>query len=108
MIQKAQVNPELISSWRPELNLPWNGNHNTNKSTSKECVEQSVCKGKVLRSLRNFPYELIFYSWYRPKNPNFGETKKKSCFADMRGFYVGSGDRNNDINITYPLKHVPG
>ena len=30
-----------------------------------------------------------------------GETKKKNCFADIRGFYVALGGGNNNIVITY-------
>ena len=30
--------------------------------------------------------------------------RKKSCFADIRGFYGGSGSRN--INITYVLEYL--
>ena len=32
--------------------------------------EQQIPKKKILRSLRNFPYELIYYSWYRDNDGN--------------------------------------
>ena len=32
--------------------------------------EQQIPKKKILRSLRNFPYKLIYYSWYRDNDGN--------------------------------------
>ena len=32
--------------------------------------EQQIPKKKILRPLRNFPYELIYYSWYRDYDGN--------------------------------------
>ena len=37
----------------------------------------------------------------------YAETRKKNSFADIRGFYVGSGGQNNNINITYVLEYIP-
>ena len=37
----------------------------------------------------------------------YNKTKKKSCFADIEGFYVGLGGWNNNINITFVLEYVP-
>ena len=36
----------------------------------------------------------------------YDKTKKKSCFADIEGFYVGLGGWNNNINITFVLEYV--
>ena len=68
----ARVNQELTFSRKPESNLPLNGNYNTNKPTSKQCVkdEQPVRKRKALTTLRNVSYEPIYYSQYLPENPN--------------------------------------
>ena len=33
--------------------------------------------------------------------------QEKDCFADIRGFYVGLGGQNNNVNITYVLEYIP-
>ena len=57
---RAQVNPEPISL-EPGSNLPLKENQNINEPVSIGSVtkEQQIPKKKILRSLRNFPYELI-------------------------------------------------
>ena len=57
---RAQVNPELISLGSGS-NLPLKGDQNINEPVSIGSVkkEQQIPKKKILRSLRNFPYELI-------------------------------------------------
>ena len=35
------------------------------------------------------------------------QNQEKNYFADIQGFYVESGGRNNNINITYVLEYVP-
>ena len=56
----------------PELNLPLKGDQNVNELVSIDSVkkEQQIPKKKILRSLINFPYELIYYSWYRDNDGN--------------------------------------
>ena len=63
VIQRVQVNPEP-NSLGIESNLPLKGNQNINETASNNSVKkgQLVSKRKILRSLRNFPYELINYS----------------------------------------------
>ena len=58
--QRSQVNPEPISLG-PGSNLPLKGDQNINEPVSIDSVkkEQQIPKKKILRSLRNFPYELI-------------------------------------------------
>ena len=62
--QRARVNPEPTY---PESNLPLKGDQNINEPASIDSIkkEQQIPKKKILRSLRNFPYKLIYYSWYR-------------------------------------------
>ena len=69
--QRAGINPEPISL-RPESNLPLKGDQNIIEPTSTESVEkeQQLPKKKILKSLRNFPYELTYYCWYRDDNNN--------------------------------------
>ena len=57
---RAQVNPEPISL-RSGSNLPLKGDQNINEPVSIDSVkkEQQIPKKKILRSLRNLPYELI-------------------------------------------------
>ena len=61
--QRAQVNLEPISLG-PGSNLSLKGDQNINEPVSIDSVkkEQQIPKKKILRSLRNFPYELIYYS----------------------------------------------
>ena len=59
---------------------------------------RSFVRSNVLSFIRS-----LVRSSLRP----LGETKKKSFFADMRVFYVRSGGRNNNINITYVLEYGP-
>ena len=56
----------------PELNLPLKGDQIVNELVSIDSVkkEQQIPKKKILRSLTNFPYELIYYSWYRDNDGN--------------------------------------
>ena len=63
VIQRVQVNPEP-NSLGIESNLPLKGNQNINEPASNDSVKkgQLVSKRKILKSLRNFPYELINYS----------------------------------------------
>ena len=58
--QRAQVNPAPISLG-PGSNLPLKGDQNINEPVSIDSVkkEQQIPKKKILRSLRNLPYELI-------------------------------------------------
>ena len=69
--QRTQVNPELISLG-PGSDLPLKGDQNINEPVSIDSVkkEQQIPKKKILRSLRNFPYELIYCSWYRDDDGN--------------------------------------
>ena len=71
MTQKAQVNRELTSSREPEANLFLHGNQNTKKLASNKSVnnKQVVRKKTTLSSLRSFPYEPIYDSWYHTENP---------------------------------------
>ena len=67
VVQKTQVNREQ-DSLRPGAVLPLKGDQNTyepisNDSAKKE--EQIPRKKRTLKSLRDFPYESIYYSWYR-------------------------------------------
>ena len=57
---RAQVNPEPVSLG-PGSNLPLKRDQNINEPVSIDSVkkEQQIPKKKILRSLRNFPYELI-------------------------------------------------
>ena len=57
---RAQVYPEPISLG-PGSNLPLKGDQNINEPVSIGSLkkEQQIPKKKILRSLRNFPYELI-------------------------------------------------
>ena len=57
---RAQVYPEPISLG-PGSNLPFKGDQNINEPVSIDSVknEQQTSKEKILRSLRNFPYEMI-------------------------------------------------
>ena len=69
--QRAQVNPEPISPGAGS-NLPLKRDQNVNEPVSIDSVkkEQQIPKKKILRSLRNFPYELIYYSLYRDNDGN--------------------------------------
>ena len=69
--QRSQVNPKPISLG-PGSNLPLKGDQNINEPVSIDSVkkEQQIPKKKILRSLRNFPYKLIYYSWYRDNDGN--------------------------------------
>ena len=69
--QRAQVNPEPISLG-PGSNLPLKGDQNINEPVSIDSIKkkQQIPKNKFLRSLRNFPYELIYHSWYRDNDRN--------------------------------------
>ena len=57
---RTQINPEPISLG-PGSNLPLKGDQNINEPVSIDSVkkEQQIPKKKILRSLRNLPYELI-------------------------------------------------
>ena len=57
---RAHVYPEPISLG-PGSNLPLKGDQNINEPVSIGSLkkEQQIPKKKILRSLRNFPYELI-------------------------------------------------
>ena len=67
--QKARVNPGPISLGS-ESNLPLKRYQNINEPASNDSAknEQQIPKKKIMRSLRDFPYELIYYSWYRDEN----------------------------------------
>ena len=63
--QRPRDNPEPISLG-PASNLSLKENQNINEFVSIDFGknEQQIPKKKILRSLRNFPYELIYYSRY--------------------------------------------
>ena len=67
VVQRAQVNREQDSLTSGAI-LPSKGDQNINEPTSNESTdkEQQITKKKrTMRSLKDSPYELIFYSWYR-------------------------------------------
>ena len=68
--QGAQVNREQ-DSLTPGAVLPSKGDQNINEPTSNDSAkqEQQISKQKrTLRSLKDFRFEPIYFSWYRNNN----------------------------------------
>ena len=61
------------------------GDENINEPVSIDSVkkEQQIPKKNILRSLRKFPYKLIYYSWYRDNDGEFSINNNLTCLVKL-------------------------